>query len=628
MRDCISYDHPDGPQESEIFARAIVRGDLEAVKDHLCAAVDPNSYIIAARYMLTDPSKGELSSDLQPWLESIRSSNTALILAFASGVNDTKLEGFAFALGYCTLETMQAFIDAGIDLNKTSLLGNTVAHAIALQNSQEIFDLVAPHLTPETMTSISSFYRMPLHMALKQRSPNLVMRFIDAGADINPLDRRMDIALWTALKQEHFRIARLILGKYANSPLQAYIGGRELLAATSTEKYDIIQTLMDRGVSKEQDERDEVTPLVGAVRTRRLGIVKLAYERGPTRPFLRHNPGKLYSPSAYAGALGTGSRSRAVLDYLDGIIDNEFSDPQTLPRAESDTHADMARKIMEAMSDLLHWGECFFWDECFFGDSFGVRFDLINQIALHILPLAGADLNSVRICELVEKARNIFPDKQAMPSKKQKLTEALKVFPRDECEISLWTQRPLYGMNVMLHSANGKMKDKLIQLTCGISAAGEALPDTGDELIERISDRLGPGPYRTMWAVVQAIKYLESTEKAEEGGWTGSYESCQLEKAILRLLRTVREESDPERRALFLETLEAVIQHHITDRLDMENNAELDRAGTIYKVPPGVEERSRKLTETLHLFYQLARENIDDKQMDRLMLVISRLLRF
>ncbi|OQE12107.1 hypothetical protein PENVUL_c001G09374 [Penicillium vulpinum] len=108
--------------------------------------------------------------------------------------------------------------------------------------------------------------------------------------------------------------------------------------------------------------------------------------------------------------------NHGIVNYLERLIESDSNDPQMPYIPENDIHSDMARKIMEVMSKTQHW------DEHIFGDR--LKFDLINQIALHIPPLAGADLDSPCICELVEKAQHIRPDKQAMLSRRQRLIKA------------------------------------------------------------------------------------------------------------------------------------------------------------------------------------------------------------
>ncbi|KGO45485.1 hypothetical protein PEX1_046740 [Penicillium expansum] len=275
-----------------------------------------------------------------------------------------------------------------------------------------------------------------------------------------------------------------------------YIGGRELGAAISASQYEIIETLINRGVSKEQDKRDSVSPLICAIRTGTLRILTLFYEEGPKRPSLIYNPGILHSPSAYAAALAVGVPE--IVEYLEVCIDRDGGGPQT---TESATDADKARNVLGSMSNIYHQDGYIPKAE-----ETQAKCTLVHQIALHLLPSAGGDLELGRICKLVEKA----PEIQTM-------------------------------------------------------------------------DLLG--------------------------------------KALPPLLRTIREEADPQKRAFFLETLEVVINDQIASQLSKLRERQPS-------VADEVDQRTGKLDKALSHLWFVARENIDNDEMDRVMMVISRLLRF
>ncbi|OQD91981.1 hypothetical protein PENSOL_c046G00644 [Penicillium solitum] len=533
------WNHPpeflDRPRESESFACAIVRGDIETVQDYLCAGVDPNAYSLTGEFMLhiatssnqpeiltlllrhgADPSHPDFRSGSLPYEQAI-ASNTALILAFARSHNHTEIHGFIhYVIGHYDLETVQACIDLGVDFNRADRSGETAAHALADRNWPEMFDLVAPHLTIETITMISKRNQTPLNIALCNPGADLAMRLVDAGADFDPIDKSSDTVLWNAIERLYFGIAYLILDRNAFAPLESYIGGRELQAAISARQYRIIQTLINRGVSKEQDERDIMSPLICAIRTGSLTILELFYEEG-RKPSLIHNPGTLYSPSAYATALALGGRE--IVDYLEVCIDRDGDNSPQIP--ESDSYANMARKIMEIMSNIYHWCA-----PSSSGPQIEVQRKRVNQIALHILPLASANFDSDRTRELVEEAQHICP---------------------------------------------------AIHAVCG-----------------------------------------EEEDRAD-----------LLEKALPRLVRTIREEADPEKRALFLETSKAVIHSHIVSQLKIHWSAYMHQLREVQVLlPPGMNDRSYDLSRALGRLWDLARENTDNDGMDRVMMVILRLLRF
>ncbi|QQK43412.1 Cyclin-like F-box [Penicillium digitatum] len=119
------------------------------------------------------------------------------------------------------------------------------------------------------------------------------MEFIEAGADTNPFDKLLETTLFTALANGLLEPARLMLEKNAKLPLGKYTGGRELLAAILTREIGIIRTLIYRGVSTEQAENAYTSPLICAVRTGSLEIVKLVYKEGSNPPSLTYNPGRL-----------------------------------------------------------------------------------------------------------------------------------------------------------------------------------------------------------------------------------------------------------------------------------------------------------------------------------------------
>ncbi|CAG8900154.1 unnamed protein product [Penicillium egyptiacum] len=435
------------PNKSEIFACAIERGDYENVRKYLRSGVDPNVYSPTGGFMLhvavaarragmvtllleygADPSYVHFDYDSDRFSafslgrESYffytlsRGGDLALILAFASS---GKVDGFAnYVTRHGSYATILACINAGMDFNLTSSKEETVAHALADRNDPVLFREMAPHLTSETMTRVSEIHMTPLHVALKRPTPDVAMELIEAGADTNFLDKSIDTTLFTALENGHFEAARLMLERKTNPPLDKYIGGREILAAISACDVGIIRTLIHRGASKEQDGNEYTSPLICAVRTGSLEIVQLVYEEGLKQPSLRYNPGKLFSPSAYASALALGKPD--ITDYLESCMDRDGSDPNIPCIPGSGTHANMARKIMEVMSDLHHL------DQCIFGDEGMSKTHLVNQIALRILPLAGADFDSGRICDLVRKAQYICPDEQVRYPSMYALEGAIK----------------------------------------------------------------------------------------------------------------------------------------------------------------------------------------------------------
>ncbi|CAI7625529.1 unnamed protein product [Penicillium glandicola] len=556
----------DTPRESEIFACAILRGDFETVSDHLCAGVDPDAYSLTGGYMLhvavaanqpemvrlllrygADPCSINFHNQSAPYSKALATRNTALILAFVSGGSEAEIETFAHDLvDICTVENVQACIGAGIDFNQTSWYGETVAHSLAKRNCLEMFDLVAPHLTSEIMIKASKFrMETPLHMALEHQSLDLAWRFLDAIVGANILDNSIHTPLSTTLRTHHFEIAHWILRQSAHLPLERYIRGCELLAAILTGQVDIIRKLINLGVSKEQDKRDEISPFLSAVMTESLEIVKLVYEEGSKRPSWRYNPGTLYSHSIYSTAVSLGNPE--IVNYLDSILDNDSSDLQIQCLPESGNHANITRKIMEAMSNLFHWRESV-------TDGRGLRSGLYSEIAMEILPLTGANLNSSRICELVEKAQHICPDNQ---------------------------------------TANRPTTQGVLQAIRGLWSTGE-----------------------------------EEEEGEGEGEWTSSIKAFDVENAVLRLVRTVRKEGDVQMRTLFLETLEVVIRYYIWNQLHVQRCAYIKKHTESRRIPHRMDGRAHQVQKTFSRLCELARENVDNDEMDRLMLVISRLLRF
>ncbi|CAI7668770.1 unnamed protein product [Penicillium discolor] len=502
------WNHPpeflDRPRESESFACAI-----------------PEILTLLLRHG-ADPSHPDFRSGSLPYEQAI-ASNTALILAFARSHNHTKIHGFVhYVIGHYDLKTVQACIDLGVDFNRADRLRETAAHALANRNWPEMFDLVAPHLTMETITMISKRNQTPLNIALCNLGEDLAMRLVDAGADFDPIDKSRNTVLWNAIERRHLEIAYLILDRNAFAPLESYIGGRELHAAISAGQYRIIQTLINRGVSKEQDEREIMSPLICAIRTGSLTILELFYEEGQ-KPSLVHNPGTLYSPSAYATALALGERE--IVDYLEVCIDRDGGSSPQIP--ESDSYANMARNIMEIMSNIYHWcANSSSGPPSPSGPQIEVHRKRVNQIALHILPLAGANFDSDRTRELVEEAQHICP---------------------------------------AIHALCGE-KEGRVDL---------------------------------------------------------------LEKALPRLVRTIREEADPEKRALFLETSKAVIRSHILSQQEIHRSAYIHQLREFQELsPPGMGDRSRELCKALDHLWDLARENTDNDGMDRVMIIILRLLRF
>ena len=133
-----------------------------------------------------------------------------------------------------------------------------------------------------------------------------------------------------------------------------------------------------------------------------------------------------------------------------------------------------------------------------------------------------------------------------------------------------------------------------------------------------------------MYALVKAIKGLEWSEEEEETGegegtGTDPENAGLLGRALPRLLRVVRKEVDPERRVLFLETLKDVCINHITTQATAEMHADT-RMLEMPILPPGMNDRVRQVKEIVTRLCSLARENVDDDEMDRLLFVCSSML--
>jgi ankyrin repeat protein len=561
------------PAKSEIFARAIERGALKIVEGYLRSGVNPNVYSLTGGFMLhvavtarqpsmisllleydADPSCLHFNYSHEPhtWTHALGPEpffyaftydGDLMVRAFASS---GKVDGFAnLVVRYCSYETIQACVAAGMDLNQPSSEGETVAHALAKRNDLVMFWDMSPYLTSGTMTRVSRKHQTPLHVALKQPIPTVAMELIAAGAYTNSLDKSIDttLSIVLAIENGHSEAARLLLERNTDLPLEKYIGS-ELLTAISACTVDVVRLLIHRGVSKEQDGNDYTSPLICAVRTGSLEMVKLIYEEGPKHPSLRYNPGRLFSPSAYATALALGKPE--IADFLEGCIERDSSDPRMPCIPENASHANMAREIMETMSDLHHWDECMFHDEVQ-PNEVQSRAHLVNQIALYILPLAGADFDSGRIRDLVQKAQHICPSKQVS--------------------------------------------------------------------------------YHSMYALEEAIKDLELPgEEAGEGECDDPDKAGLLCKALPRLVSVIRQEAVTERRTLFLQTLEEVFIDHITVQAKSQMCADSELIGALL-LPPGMNDRARQLKETLRRLCGVARENIYNDEIDRLLMVFLRLLR-
>lgn len=553
------YARSSKPKKSEILACAIWRGDFEAVRKYLRSGVDPNLYSTAGGYMLhvavqgnqpgmvtllleygANPHSLHIMKRIAPYYLALNFEyHPGLIIAFARGGN---IDGFVNDIAFhCTYGVVQACIDAGIDFNQTSSDGETVAHTLAQRNDLGMFRIMVPHLTIATLTKASKVHETPLDVAMKQSSTQLAMAFILAGADIN---RSIGTTIFTAVKTGHFKIARMILKRNTDLFLEKYTGMCGLAVAISACDVGIIRTLIHRGVSKEREEHDCTSPLICAVRTEKLEIVKLIYEEGSKHPSLRYNPGKLFSPSLYATALTLGNPE--ITEYLEDCINRDCSGSQIPCIPEIDAHSDLARKIMEIMSNLHRWDECIFDEPVKSNPS--PNPNLVHEIALHILPLAGANFDSSRLCDLVQKAQHTFPEQVSYPS---------------------------------------------------------------------------------MYALVEAMKGLELSEEEEETGkgeGTDPDNTGLLGKALPRLLSVARKEVDPERRALFLETLEDVCMEHIRTQAKAQMNADTKIVETTL-LPPGMNDRVRQVKEILTRLCGLAKENVDDDEMDRLMVIFLRVLR-
>ncbi|OQE24796.1 hypothetical protein PENFLA_c009G04917 [Penicillium flavigenum] len=209
------------PEKSEIFACAIERGDFKTVQEYLRSGVDPNVYSLTGGFMLhvavaacqpsmisllldydADPSclHFNYSHDRDSWAFSLGPEPFFYTLAYDGGfmvrafARSGKVDGFAnIVVLYCSYETIQACIAAGMDLNQPSSEGETVAHALAKRNHQVLFRNMAQYLTNETMTMVSQRHQTPLHVALKQPTPDVAMELIEAGAYTDSLDKSIEL---------------------------------------------------------------------------------------------------------------------------------------------------------------------------------------------------------------------------------------------------------------------------------------------------------------------------------------------------------------------------------------------------------------------------------------------------
>lgn len=536
------------------------------MRKYLRSGVDPNVYSATGGFMLhvaveagqpgmvtllleygTNPYSLHIRYKVAPYAHAVgflRNSEqivAELIVAFA---NDGNVDGFANdIIRHCRYTNIDGYIDAGIDLNQSSSKGETVAHALAHRNDRYasyVFRKVAPHLTRANITKVSKLGQTPLDIAMEQSTLHLAMELIVAGADTLSPDNWIETTVFTALEIGHFDIGRLMLERNTDLFLEKYTGTCGLTAAISACDVSTIRTLIHRGVSKEQDEDSYTSPLICAVRTGNLEIMKLIYEEGSKHPSLRYNPGKLFSPFSYATALALGNPE--ITEYLEDCTDRDGSGSQ-IPYIP-ETHANLARKIMEIMSNLHHWDEGIFEEPV----NSNPNPNLVHKIALHIFPLAGANFDSSRICDLVQKAQHIFPEQVSYPS---------------------------------------------------------------------------------MYALVEAMKGLELPEEEEEAGeGEGTYpdNAGQLWNALPRLLGVARKELVPERRALFLETLEDVCMDYITTQAKAQMHADTKILETSV-LPPGMNDRIRQVKETLTRLCGLAKENVYYDEMDRLIVMFLRVLR-
>ncbi|OQE12304.1 hypothetical protein PENVUL_c001G05096 [Penicillium vulpinum] len=184
------------PYNGEKLAYAVMHGDVETAKEYLHAGVSPNAYSLTGGLLLH---------------------------VAAAATQPEMIDGFAnFVVAFGILDVVQACLDAGVDFNRTyEKTKESVAHYLALHIPTELFDLLAPHLTFETMTKVSAARRTPLQVALG-RGECIAMKLIEAGADINPLDKSIDTALLVAIKKHCFKAARLILERHQRFPGKPY----------------------------------------------------------------------------------------------------------------------------------------------------------------------------------------------------------------------------------------------------------------------------------------------------------------------------------------------------------------------------------------------------------------------
>ncbi|EKV10775.1 hypothetical protein PDIG_55060 [Penicillium digitatum PHI26] len=245
-------------------------------------------------------------------------------------------------------------------------------------------------------------------------------------------------------------------------------------------------------------------------------------------------------------------------------MDRSSNDLQISAIPQSDSHANTARKIMEIMLNLHHWDKGIF-------EEVETASTIVHQIALHVFPLAGASFDSSRICSLVQKAECVCAEKRVGCLSNYALAEAIKGLGLSEKE-------------------------------SGASSGHQSM------------------------AAVSKSHHLAGQKTADEGESTDLSNVDLLANALPRLLRVVRKEIDPERRAVFSETLEAVFLDYVTTQVKAQMHADTKILESSL-LPPGMNDRVRQVKEILTRLCRLARENVDNEEINRLILVFLRILR-
>ncbi|VAW96994.1 hypothetical protein MNBD_GAMMA22-3035 [hydrothermal vent metagenome] len=118
-----------------------------------------------------------------------------------------------------------------------------------------------------------------LYFAARKGDFKKVKELVEQGADVNYMIGTFDTPLMTASIDGHHEIVKYLLDNGADSKI-ATKSGKTALHSASRGNVKIVQLLLDNGANADAHDKENLTPLSGAISMSNFKIMKLLIEHG------------------------------------------------------------------------------------------------------------------------------------------------------------------------------------------------------------------------------------------------------------------------------------------------------------------------------------------------------------